>query len=307
MDNRHNDSLAAVMRMKEYIAAHLQEPITAQDLAKAAGYSQYHAARMFKGETGLSPFEYLRRERLTASAHLLRSGRHKVVDVALDFVFDSHEGFTRAFVNGFGISPKKYATRPAPEGWQIPFHYLDRSKLHAEVSNMSKTTVIFTQIIDRPARRFILKRSKGADDYFSYAEEIGCGKNNASAAWDVLSEIKEALYEPVGVWLPEGMCPPGTGTYAHGVEVPANYTGPLPEGFDVIDLVPCQYIVFQGEPYKDENYGEAVSACMERIKSFNPEVYGYQYATDMAPRMQLEPQGWRGYIEMLPVKRMNEH
>jgi AraC-like DNA-binding protein len=38
-----------------------------------------------------------------------------VIDIALDFVFDSQEGFTRAFTNGFGISPGRYATRPTPE------------------------------------------------------------------------------------------------------------------------------------------------------------------------------------------------
>lgn len=299
-----SESLAATERMKKYILKHLQDPITAGDVAKAAGYSQYHAARIFKGETGLAPFEYIRRERLTASARALRSGKRRVIDVALDFVFDSHEGFTRAFTNGFGISPKKYATRPTPEGWLIPYSYLDRSNSKPEVSNMSKTAVIFTQIIERPARKLILKRSKQADDYFSYAEEIGCGENDSSAAWDVLSKIKEALYEPVGVWLPENMRPAGTGIYAHGVEVPANFGGPLPEGFDVIDLAPCKLIVFQGEPFKDEDFEEAVTICMERIESFNPEVYGYQYAPELAPKMQLSPEGWRGYIVMMPVKSM---
>ncbi|MCK9526657.1 MAG: AraC family transcriptional regulator [Limnochordia bacterium] len=301
MGQRQDESSVAVGRMKAFMTEHLQEPITAQDLAKVAGYSQYHAARVFRGETGLSPFEYLRRERLTASAHALRSGQSKVLDIALDFVFSSHEGFTRAFTNGFGISPKKYATCPAPEGWLIPYRYLNRSNLHAEVSNMSKTVVIFTQIIERPARRLILKRSKRADEYFAYAEEIGCGSNGASAAWDVLCEIKEALYEPVGVWLPETMRTAGTGAYAHGVEVSADYTGTTPDGFDIIDLAPCALMVFQGEPYKDDDFAETVNLCMERIRTFNPEVYGYRYAPDKAPRMQLEPQGWRGYIEMSPV------
>lgn len=300
-----SESSAATARMKAYISKHLHDPITASDVAKAAGYSQYHAARIFKGETGLSPFEYIRQERLTASAHALRSGKRKVLDIALDFVFDSHEGFTRAFTNGFGISPKKYATHPTPEGWLIPYSYLDRSNSNSEVSNMNqKTAIIFTQIVERPERKLILKRSKGADDYFAYAEEIGCGKSNASTAWDVLCEIKEALYEPVGVWLPENMRPAGTGSYAHGVEVPANYTGVLPEGFDIIDLAPCKLLVFQGEPYKDEDFEEAVGICMERISSFNPEVYGYKYAPEIAPKMQLSPEGWRGYIEMLPIKSM---
>ena len=60
---------AATARMKAYIAEHLREHITARDVAAAAGYSQYHATRVFKAETGMSPFEYVRQERLTGAAH----------------------------------------------------------------------------------------------------------------------------------------------------------------------------------------------------------------------------------------------
>lgn len=294
----------AVMQMKAFIAEHLHESITAANVAKAAGYSQYHAARIFKEETDVSPFEYIRRERLTASAYSLRSGRQKVLNVALNFVFDSHEGFTRAFTNAFGITPKKYAAYPPPEGWLIPYHYLDRSKTNLEGSSMKQTAVIFTQIIERPARKLILKRSRKATNYFEYCEEMGCGENGNSEPWDILCDIKEALYEPVGLWLPENMCPAGTGIYAHGVEVAADYKGEAPDGFDVIDLEPCKLLVFQGEPYNDEDFQAAVGICMERIGKFNPEVYGYQYAPGLAPKMQLAPMGWRGYLEMQPVKSM---
>lgn len=166
---------------------------------------------------------------------------------------------------------------------------------------MDKTAVIFTQVVERPARKLILKRSVNAADYFAYCEEVGSGNEDNSAAWDILCGIKEALYEPVGLWLPENMRPAGTGIYAHGVEVAADYTGSIPEGFDVIDLAPCKLLVFQGEPYDDEFFMDAVGQCMSRIKKFNPEVYGYKYAPELAPKMQLAPMGWRGYIEMYPV------
>ncbi len=304
MKERNSEGSAAVERMKKFISEHLHRPITASDVAKTASYSQYHAARVFKAETGLAPFEYIRRQRLTASARTLRSGKHKVLDVALDFVFDTHEGFTRAFTKGFGISPKRYATRPTPVGWLIPTSYLDRSNTNQEKWNMNKASVIFTQIVDRPVRKLILRRGKAADNYFDYCNEIGCGEHNASAAWDVLTEIKEALYEPVGVWLPENMRPAGTGIYAHGVEVPEDYHGEIPKEFEVMELPACQMMVFQGEPYDDEVFEEAVGLCMEQIKRFNPEVYGYEWAPELAPRMQLAPEGWRGYIEMLPVRRL---
>jgi len=293
----------AIAKMRKFIDEHLHELITASDFAKASGYSQYHAARIFKDNLGISPFEYIRRERLLGSAYALRNGKTKVLDIALDFVFDSHEGFTRAFSNAFGITPKKYANCPAPEGWLIPYRYLNRSKLKLEESDMAeKTMVIFTQIVERPARKLILKRSKKAADYFAYCEEFGCGDSNNSVPWDILCRIKEALYEPVGLWLPESMRPAGTGIYAHGVEVPESYTGKIPEGFDVINLEACKLLVFQGEPFNEDDFLAAVSVCMERINSFNPEVYGYEYADDIAPKMQLSPKGWRGYIEMRPIR-----
>ncbi|MDR1530790.1 MAG: AraC family transcriptional regulator [Clostridiales bacterium] len=300
-----NEASAAVRRMLEYIHARLQEPITARDLAGAAGYSQYHAARLFKEETGLSPFEYIRRERLIKSAHALRSGKSKVLDVALDYIFDSHEGFTRAFSKAFGITPKKYMDYPAPNGWQITYRYLNRKKPQSEETNMEhQPAVIFIQIVERPARKLILKRSKQAGDYFAYCEEMGCGENNMSTPWDILCGIKEALYEPVGLWLPDNMRLTGTGVYAHGVEVPAAYAGEIPEGFDVIDLAPCKLMVFQGETYNDEEFAAAVGIGMERFSKFNPEIYGYQYADEIAPKMQLAPAGWRGYIEMRPVRSL---
>jgi hypothetical protein len=166
---------------------------------------------------------------------------------------------------------------------------------------MEKTAVVFTQIVERPPRKLILKRGVKAQEYFAYCEEVGCGDSNNSAPWDVLCGIKEALYEPVGMWLPENMRPLGTGIYAHGVEVASDYVGAIPEGFDVINLEACKLLVFQGEPYDDEHIMDAVGQCMDRIKKFNPEVYGYRYAPELAPKMQLAPMGWRGYIEMHPI------
>ena len=309
MGNASQETITAVERMQAFINDNIQEPISAKQLADAAGYSQYHAARVFKQHTGQMPFEYIRERRLINAALALRSDskKAKVIDVALDFVFDSHEGFSRAFTKAFGIAPKRFASIPKPNGWLIPYRVSNhRNKNREETEMAEKTAVIFTQIVERPARKLLLKRAKSAEDYFDYCEEFGCDDEETgnSIPWETVSKIKEALYEPVGMWLPENMRPKDTGVYAQGIELPDDYNGKIPEGFELIDMPPCKMLIFQGEPYDDREFEQAISALWERIEKFNPEVYGYEYADELAPRMQLAPLGWRGYIEMRPVREI---
>lgn len=171
------DKIDAVMRMQHFIAEHIKEPITQHQLAGAAGYSEYYAARIFRELIGKTPFEYIRKLRLSQSALVLRDEKTKVIDVALDYVFDSHEGFTRAFSKEFGITPKKYAGRPIQVRLFMPNNirdcYLPRSESEEIEMNVTPGTV-FVQAVDRPARKLILKRGKTASNYFEFCEEVGC-------------------------------------------------------------------------------------------------------------------------------------
>ncbi len=162
----------------------------------------------------------------------------------------------------------------------------------------------FIRVVERPARKLILKWSTSAEDYFSYAEELGCGETNISSPWDILRYIKCRLDEPVGLWIPQNLRPEGTGSYAHGVEVPADYSTQVPEGFVILDLAPCTYLLFQGEPYEEEDFMLAIATCRERIDAFNPEELGYRYTPELAPHIQFAPEGSRGYMEMLPVQKL---
>ena len=75
----------AVERMQELIEQRITEPITLRMLADAAGYSPWHAARVFKEQTGKNPFDYIRELRLSRAAERLLSGKERVIDVAFDF------------------------------------------------------------------------------------------------------------------------------------------------------------------------------------------------------------------------------
>jgi len=290
--------------MQDYIEEHIQDPITLSDLARAAGYSQWHAARVFKELTGKAPFEYVRALRLTKAALLLRDEQPRIVDVAFDFVFASHEGFTRAFSRQFGMSPVDYRRNPKQIRLFMPDRardrYLKLQKGEIEMATDEVAKTVFVQVVERPARKVIMKRGVRATHYFEYCGEVGCD------VWDVLSHIKEAMYEPIGMWLPEGMITPGTSAYVQGVEVPVDYSGAVPDGFELMDLPPCKMMVFQGEPYDDCRFQEAIGEVWEVMKRYNPEVYGFEWADEDAPRFQLAPMGCRGYIEARPVRPVSK-
>lgn len=298
MDNR--EIVNAVQRMQSYIEAHLLEPITLHKLASAAGYSPWHAARIFKALTGKTPFGYIRAVRLSRAAMRLRGGDVRIVDVAFDFVFDSHEGFTRAFSKQFGLTPQRFHQENPPIKLFLPGdireNYLALQKGEYTMSEHQKSSTIFVQVVDRPARKLILKRGIQASDYYAYCEEVGC------EVWDILTGIKQALYEPVGMWLPDIFRTPGTSIYAQGVEVPLDFSGSIPVGFEIINLPPCKMMIFQGEAYDDSEFEKAIGSLWETMKNYQPELYGFRWADLDGPRFQLEPQGYRGYIEGRPVR-----
>lgn len=290
----------AVQRMQDYVESHLSEAITLSDLAKCARYSPWYAVRLFKQYTGKTPFEYIRLRRLSMAAERLESTSARVVEVAFDFLFDSHDGFTRAFTKQFGLTPSKFRESKAKATPFIPIFARDffyaRQKGQINMPTDSRMNTVFVQVVDHPARRLIVKRARTANHYFEYCEEVGCD------VWEVLGRIPGALREPMGLWLPGHLKTTGTSTYVQGVEVPTDFAGSIPDGYETLELGPCKMMVFQGPPFEDKDFTQAIAALWDCINAYKPELYGFAWADDDGPRYQLAPLGYRGYIEGRPVR-----
>jgi AraC family transcriptional regulator len=96
-------------RVKEYIAAHLDEDIALEDMAAAACYSEYHFCRAFKQNTGSSPYQYVIQRRMEQSARLLRQNPHQsVASVARAVGYDSPSHFSRQFKKHHGVPPSRW-------------------------------------------------------------------------------------------------------------------------------------------------------------------------------------------------------
>ena len=293
-----NEQILAVQRMQDYIEKNRAEAISLSGLARASLFSPWYAYRLFRACLGLTPAEYIRKYRLTQAAKQLRNGEAKVIDAAYDAGFSNVDTFTRAFYREFGLNPSDYMKRPVPVAFFIPYgaKYRELRKENIDVSNIQP---IFVQAVRKPERLCIIKRGKCAEDYFPYCEEVSCD------VWGILMSMQSLCGEPVSMWLPPKYKKPGTSTYVQGVEVAPGYKGIVPEGFETIHLPEAEYLQFQGQPFPEEDYCEAIRTVQTAMDKYDPSTIGYCW-DDENPRVQLEPRGQRGYIELRAVRILSE-
>lgn len=101
-DHSHANLVEAA---KSYVAQHLTDRFTLEDVAKAVHSSPFHLARTFQKRTGAPIHRYLLQLRLRAALEKLSDGADDLTAVALEFGFSSHSHFTDSFRRAFGRTP----------------------------------------------------------------------------------------------------------------------------------------------------------------------------------------------------------
>ena len=89
-----------------FIESHLASELSLDDISGMAGVSRFHRVRAFAAATGFSVMRYVRARRLSEAARSLAAGAPDILSLALDADYGSHEAFTRAFRDHFGLTPE---------------------------------------------------------------------------------------------------------------------------------------------------------------------------------------------------------
>jgi AraC family transcriptional regulator len=105
---RHIPWVERMLTTLDHVHAHLDEEVSPIALARLAGFSPHHFHRVFRGMLGESVMGYVRRLRLERAALRLKHGESSISRVAFDAGYASHEAFTRAFRDRFGVVPSAY-------------------------------------------------------------------------------------------------------------------------------------------------------------------------------------------------------
>lgn len=223
--------MQAIERALWYIESHLGEPIVLADVARVSGLSRFHLARTFAVIVGQPVLTFARARRLSEAARLLADGAPDILQVALTVGYGSHEAFTRAFRERFGMTPEDLRTRRSLSSLSItePLRMPDQSANQISPDRfVSGKTMLFA----------------GLRRYFRFEERAGI-----ASLWQAFGPHLGAITNTIpGAAF--GLClapaDPGDETgfdYAPAVEV--STLSDLTEGLSGIRIAPREWAVFR--------------------------------------------------------------
>lgn len=130
----YSQYVGMIRKSIDYIERHMTKRITVEELSKQAVFSSAHFYRIFNTMVGFTVADYTRRRRLTRAALDLVHTDKRIIDIALEYRFQSQEAFTRAFKKMFAMAPGEYRKYSAslireggtrmfmksvPQGWTV--------------------------------------------------------------------------------------------------------------------------------------------------------------------------------------------
>lgn len=286
-----------VKMIDDCIHTQADEALTLGYLAGKLGYSEFYLSRKFKEISGMQLRDYMRYRKLAFALQELRDTSKSVLDIALHYGFSSHEAFTRAFKEAYGISPSEYRRAPAPVTLHTvikPFDcYLLGSGAIPAPAAVQDVKLYFVTI---PAHKFLHIRNYESIGYFDFwQKQSKIPGQDQQTICSLLDRIPDKLDVPEGNEMDGGsgqvmgfineptgrICSWGIPLVeAYGVRLPMTYRGPVPAGMQLMTVEAGTYLVFEHGPFDFATENEAVEAKMERaMKDFAYQDSGYELDT----------------------------
>lgn len=229
-----------VQKAIDFIESNLTEDITLSDVAQTINFSMFHFHRIFHAMVGETITDYIRKRRLTEAAKTLIQTDQRILDISLEYLYQSQEAFSRAFKKMFGLTPGQYRKR------QQPLIYLEKKILTPDkLTHLQRRITMEPKIIQKEEFHVI-----GMEYY-------GDNKNGEiPAMWgEFINRIQEipnrVNLNTYGVCSPiEKMTDESKFFYIAGVEVTC--IDQIPEGMVAKTVPAAQYAVFthKGSPDK---------------------------------------------------------
>ncbi len=147
-----------IRRAQRFIRLQLSEPLTLTQIAREAGSSEYHFARLFLAYTSETPFDFLRRIRLLTALRMLQENPGSpITEIALSIGYETPSAFNKVFKKTLEMSPRDFRNL-GKDGQSHMIYRLSRPKLEKEIA--VNLTPEF-DIVKRPATHYVFLEKHG--------------------------------------------------------------------------------------------------------------------------------------------------
>ena len=237
--------------------------------------------------------DYLRYRKLAFALRQLRDTDNSVLQIALDHGFSSHEAFTRAFREAYGLTPSEYRKHPVPVALRTILRPFDCYLMENGQTGMTSTQGrVKTYFVTIPAHKFLHIKNYESIGYWDFwkkqslipgqdceticglldsipdkLDDLGGDEANSGSG-----QIMGFINDPAGricSWgIPLAEC--------YGVRLPLDYNGPVPPQMLLMEVPEGDYIVFEHGPFDFETENSAVEEAMEQaMREFDYSASGY--------------------------------
>lgn len=289
----HKNVQRIVEEIDVCIKAQNDEVLTLEHLAKELGYSGFYISRKFKEISGMQFRDYLRYRKLAFALKQIRDTECGILDVAVNYGFSSHEAFTRAFKEAYGITPSEYRLNPIPVVLRTIIKPFDCYLLGVGGTGMVKSEKdVKTYFVTIPAHKFLHIRNYESIGYWDFWQKQSLiPEQDCETICGLLDSIKGKLDDAGGSEANSGngqvmafineptgrICSWGIPlAEAYGARLSTDYDGEVPPQMQMMDVARGEYIVFEHGAFDFEKENSMVEETIERaMKEFDYSATGY--------------------------------
>ncbi len=318
----HRNIQAMIEEIDSCIRSQSDEGLTLKQLAQKTGYSEFYTSRKFREISGMQFRDYLRYRRLAFALKDIRDTDAGILDIAVRYGFSSHEAFTRAFREAYGITPSEYRKKPVPVVIRTTIKPFDCYLLGIGGTGMLNSSGdVKTYFVTIPAHRFLHIRNYESIGYWDFWQKQSlipdqdcdtiCGlldsikgkldDNGGNEADSGSGQIMAFVNEPTGricSWgIPLAEC--------YGVRLPVDYDGVIPPQMQLMEVPEGEYIVFEHGQFDFETENAVVEEKIEKaMREFDYSSTGYELDTAQGRVFYFYHDCTRFWKYIRPVKRI---
>ncbi|MDP4089188.1 MAG: AraC family transcriptional regulator [Bacillota bacterium] len=281
----------------DYIEDNLHENIQLEVIAKRTNFSLMQVYRIFSIIMGMTLKEYIRRRRMSKALFDIKFSCEPIINVALKSGYSTHEAFSRAFKELFGVLPIEYRkgrnTIIPTSKPEIMKNFIHKASHEAAYRGLYEKKHIEVFFAVKPSMKLIGRVNREGlkpDVFYDYCIKSGID-NSFARITDILFCCGACLNKPN----PYDM-------HMFCVATPIDYAGEIPDGLEAFDIQPSEYAVFQHTGYPMPDHGGVINSAWDAVSSFKPVEFGYKLNMDNAPVIEIDDD--LGYFLLIPVRKI---